>query len=72
MNFSTSPPKAWTAPAMRSNQASSAAMTADGGIVSESAVKPRRSANSSAAWMVSPTPRRKGPASTRAALRRPR
>ena len=30
MNFSTSPPKAWTAPATRSNQASSAATTASG------------------------------------------
>ena len=47
-------------------------MTADGGLLSESAVKPRRSANKSAASMVSPTPRRNGPASTRAALRRPR
>ena len=32
MNLSTSPPKAWTEPAMRSNQASSAEMTADGGM----------------------------------------
>ena len=31
MNFSTSPPKACTEPAMRSNQASSAEMTSDGG-----------------------------------------
>ena len=44
MNFSTSPPKAWTAPAMRSNHPLSAAMTAAGGWLSESAVKPRRSA----------------------------
>ena len=44
MNFSTSPPKACTAPAMRSNQASSAAITIAGGFASESAVKPRRSA----------------------------
>ena len=60
MNLSTSPPKACTAPAMRSNQASSAAMTARSGgwLLRQSAVKPRRSANSSAAWMVSPTPRR--------------
>jgi hypothetical protein len=30
MNFSTSPPKAWTAPPMQSNQPPSAAMTAGG------------------------------------------
>ena len=47
-------------------------MTSGGGWLSDKAVKPRRSANSSAAWMVSPTPRRNGAASTRAALRRPR
>ena len=34
-------------------------MTAAGGLLSDSAVKPRRSANSSAAWMVSPMSRRK-------------
>ena len=44
---------------MRSNQASRAEMTTDGGLLSESAVKPRRSANSSAASIVSPMPRRK-------------
>ena len=39
MNFSTSPPKAWTAPATRSNQASSAATTASGAVASDSSVK---------------------------------
>ena len=40
MNLSTSPPKACTEPAMRSNQASRAEMTSEGGLLSESAVKP--------------------------------
>ncbi len=47
-------------------------MTAAGGLVSESAVKPRRSANRSAASIVSPTPRLSAPDMTRAALRLPR
>ncbi len=72
MNFSTSPPKACTAPAMRSNQASRAAIIAAGSVASESAVKSRRSAESSAARIISPVPRRSAPACTRAALRRPR
>jgi len=72
MNFSTSPPKACTAPATRSNQASRAAIIAAGSVASESAVKSRRSAESSTARMVSPVPRRSTPACTRAALRRPR
>ena len=59
MNLSTSPPNACTEPAMRSNQASRAAMTSEGGLLSESAVKPLRSANRSAASIVSPIPRRK-------------
>jgi hypothetical protein len=70
--LSTSPPNACTAPAMRSNQASSAAITAAGSVASESAVKSRRSAESNAARIVSPVPRRAAPACTRAALRRPR
>jgi hypothetical protein len=72
MNFSTSPPKACTAPAMRSNQASRAAITAAGSFASDIAVKSRKSAESSAARIVSPAPRRTAPAFTRAALRRPR
>jgi len=36
--------KAWTAPAIRSNQASSAATTDLGAVASDSSVKPRRSA----------------------------
>ena len=42
-------------------------MTAEGGWLSDIAVNPRRSAYSSAVWMVSPMSRRKGPASTRGA-----
>src|SRR6516162_8519164 len=56
---------------MRSNQASRAEMTTWGGWLSDSAVKLRRSAQRSAAWMVSPMPRRNGAARVRAApLRR--
>ena len=44
MNFSTSPSKTCTAPAMRSNQASSAAIIVAGSVTSDIAVKPRRSA----------------------------
>jgi NitT/TauT family transport system substrate-binding protein len=44
MNFSTSPPKACTAPATRSNQASRAAIMAAGSVASDRAVKSRRSA----------------------------
>ena len=44
MNFSTSPPKACTAPATRSNQASRAAIIAAGSVASDRAVKSRRSA----------------------------
>ena len=58
MNFSTSPPKACTAPATRSNQASSTAIMTAGSVASDMAVKSRRSAKSSAARMVSPVPRR--------------
>ena len=72
MNLRTSPPKACTAPAMRSNQASRAAIITAGCVASDSAVKSRRSAESSAARMVSPVPRLSAPACTRAALRRPR
>ena len=72
MNFSTSPPKACAAPAMRSNQASSTATTASGGVDSDNSVKPRRSAKRSTARMRSPVSRRDRPASTCAALRRPR
>jgi hypothetical protein len=39
MNFSTSPPKACTAPAMRSNQVSRAAIIAAGSVASDKAVK---------------------------------
>jgi hypothetical protein len=56
MNFSTSPPKARTAPAMRSNQASSTTIIAAGSLASESAVKSHRSAQSSVARIVSPAP----------------
>ena len=45
---------------------------AAGSVASESAVKSRRSAESSTARIVSPVPRRSTPARTRAALRRPR
>ena len=61
-----------TAPATRSNQASSTAIIAVGSVASESTVKSRRSAQSSAARIVSPVPRRSAPAWTRSALRRPR
>jgi hypothetical protein len=72
MNFTTSPPTACTAPVTRSNQASRAAIIAAGSVASDRVVKSRRSAESSAARMVSPAPRRNAPACTRAALRRPR
>jgi hypothetical protein len=44
MNFSTSPPKACTAPATRSNQASRAPIIVAGSVASDRAVKSRRSA----------------------------
>ncbi len=58
------PEKRRTAPATRSNQASRAAIIAVGSVASDRAVKSRRSAQSSAARMVSPVPRRSAPACT--------